>query len=97
MPISKGQQRRETPLAKGDKVLGLEWVTILPKNQARKGCSVFNASNAVVFLDFGKGQGAGYMVAVPPGGLWESPFPCTEPLVGKALSAASSVYARDFN
>jgi hypothetical protein len=97
MPVSKGRRDGEATYRKGDKALGLEWTSLLPRNPTRKGCTVFNPSNATVWLDFGKAQGASCMVALPPGGLWESPYPCSEPLMGKASIVASTVYVRDFS
>ena len=66
-------------------------------NPDRQGLTVFNNSTATLFLDFGTmTSSATFLVAIAPGGYWESPFLCTEALWGVWNRATGNALIREF-
>ena len=66
-------------------------------NPDRVGVTVYNFSAGTLYIDFGTTVSLqSFMVAIAPGGYWESPFPCNEALWGIWNRTAGNAIIRDF-
>lgn len=71
---------------------------LLPSNDDRQGVTIFNQSESMLYIDFGEiVSTSAFLVAIAPGGYWESPFPCVESVWGVWTRAQGQAQIREFS
>lgn len=72
--------------------------SLLAANSSRSGFTIWNASTAILYLDYGAtATAAAYAVRIDPGGYFESPIAFTGQISGIWSAANGSALVREFS